>query len=177
MWDLVKHQYEGPWLRQFVEDYVKGCAKCQESKPMTLQPKAPLLQFDTHMEEGPFQYISIDLITDLPRSEGYNAILMIIDQGCSKAAKFIPCNKTIDAKGVACEYLHHLVPWFSLPKWIISDCNPHFTSHFSWTLCHNLSIQQNISTAFHLRIDGQTERMNTWVEGYLRHWTTGRQIN
>jgi hypothetical protein len=34
-WDLVKHQYEGPRLRQFVEDYVKGCAKCQESKPMT----------------------------------------------------------------------------------------------------------------------------------------------
>ena len=42
-WDLVKCQYEGPRLRQFVEDYVRGCAKCQESKPMTSQPKAPLL--------------------------------------------------------------------------------------------------------------------------------------
>jgi hypothetical protein len=27
-WDLVKRQYEGPRLRQFVEDYVRGCAKC-----------------------------------------------------------------------------------------------------------------------------------------------------
>jgi len=26
-------------------------------------------------------------------------------------------------------------------------------------------------------MDGQTERMNTWVEGYLRYWTTGRQTN
>jgi hypothetical protein len=109
-WDLVKHQYEGPRLRQFVEDYVKGCAKCQESKPMTSQPKAPLLRFDTHAEEGPFQYVSMDLIMDLPRSEGYDAILTIVDQGCSKAAKFIPCNKTIDAEGVAHEYLRHLVP-------------------------------------------------------------------
>jgi len=43
MWDLVKRQYKGPQLRQFIKDYVKGCAKCQESKPMTLKPKAPLL--------------------------------------------------------------------------------------------------------------------------------------
>ena len=118
----------------------------------------------------------MDLITDLPRSEGYDAILTIVNQGCSKAAKFIPCNKMIDAEGVAREYLCHLVPWFSLPKRIISDRDPRFTSQSSQTLCHNLSIQQNISTAFHPRTDGQTERMNAWVEGYLRHWTMGRQI-
>jgi len=58
----------------------------------------------------------MDLITDLPRSEGYDAILTIINQGCSKAAKFIPYNKTIDAEGVVREYLCHLVPWFSIPK-------------------------------------------------------------
>jgi len=95
------------------------------------QPKAPLLRFDTHTEEGPFQYVSMDLITDLPRLEGYDAILTIIDQGCSKATKFIPCNKTIDAEGVAYEYLCHLVPWFSIPKWIILDCDPCFVSRFS----------------------------------------------
>jgi hypothetical protein len=98
---------------------------------MTSQPKAPLLRFDTHVKEGLFQYVSIDLIIDLPRSEGYNAILTIVDQGCSKAAKFILYNKIIDAEGVAREYLHHLVPWFSLPKWIISDRDPHFASRFS----------------------------------------------
>jgi hypothetical protein len=119
----------------------------------------------------------MDLITDLPRSEGYDAILTIVDQGCSKAAKFIPCNKTIDAEGVAREYLRHLVPWFGLPKRIISDRDPRFASRFSQTLCHNLGIQQNISTVFHPRTDGQTERMNAWVEGYLRHWTTGKQAN
>ena len=119
----------------------------------------------------------MDLITDLPRSEGYDAILTIINQGCSKAAKFIPYNKTIDAEGVVRKYLCHLVPWFSIPKWIILDHDPHFTSWFSQTLCHNLGVQQNISTAFHPRTDGQTKWMNTWVEQYLRLWTTGRQTN
>jgi hypothetical protein len=100
MWDLVKHQYNGPRLQQFIEDYVRGCTKCQETKPITSLPKAPLIQFDTYAEEGRFQYMSMDLITDLPRSEGYDSILMIMDQGCSKATKFIPCHKTIDAEGV-----------------------------------------------------------------------------
>jgi hypothetical protein len=73
------------------------------------------------VEEGLFQYISMDLIMDLPKLEGYDAILMIINQGYSKATKFILCNKTIDAEEVAYEYLHHLVPWFGIPKRIISD--------------------------------------------------------
>jgi hypothetical protein len=61
------------------------------------------------------------LITNLPVSDGYDSILTIVDQGCSKAAKFIPCNKAIDGQGVANKYLKHLVPWFRLPKRIISD--------------------------------------------------------
>jgi len=31
-WELVHEQYKGPRLREFVEQYIKGCARCQESK-------------------------------------------------------------------------------------------------------------------------------------------------
>jgi hypothetical protein len=120
-WNIVKKSYEGPRLQQFVEEYVKGCAKCQESKVNLPRKKAPLHPFNTAVDQGPFQYISMDLITDLPMSDGHNSILTIVDQGCSKAAKFIPCKKTIDGQGVANEYLKHLIPWFGLPKRIISD--------------------------------------------------------
>jgi hypothetical protein len=173
-WELVKRQYEGPRLRQFVEEYVKGCAKCQESKTNTSKTRAPLYQFDTPVEEGPFQYISMDLITDLLLSNGFDLILTIVDQGCTKAAKFIPCNKTIDGQGVANEVLKHLVPWFRLPKRIISDRDPRFASHFTKALCKATGIQQNLSTTFHPRTDGQTERMNAWIEQYLRPWTAER---
>ena len=141
----------------FVEQYVKGCAKCQESKTNLPQKKAPLQHFDMPAGEGPFQYVLMDLITDLPRSDGFNSILTIINQGCSKAAKFIPCHKTIDGPGIAQEYLKHLVLWFGVPKCIISDHNPCFASNFSKAVCKALGIQQNLSTAFHPRTDGQTE--------------------
>jgi hypothetical protein len=41
-------------------------------------------------------------------------------------------------------------------------------------LCKNLEVQQNLSTAFHPRIDGQTEQMNAWVEQYLHPWTSNQ---
>jgi len=176
-WSLVKRRYEGPRLHQFVESYVKGCAKCQESKVITHSKRAPLYHFDTHVEQGPFQYVSMDLITDLPKSHGCDAILTIVDQGCSKAAKFIACNKTIDGQGVAHLYIQHLFPWFGNPKRIISDRDPRFTSNFAKAVCKATGIQQNISTAFHPRTDGQTERMNRWIEDYLRQFVIGRQDN
>ena len=140
-----------------MEEYVKGCAKCQESKVITHIKCIPLYHFDTYAKHGPFQYVSMDLITDLPLSNKYDAILTIVDQECSKAAKFIPCNKTVDRQGVARLYFRHLFPWFGIPKRIISDQDPRFTSHFSIAVCKATGIQQNISIAFHPHIDGQIE--------------------
>jgi hypothetical protein len=37
-----------------------------------------------------------------------------------------------------------------------------------------LGIKQNLSTAFHPRTDGQTERMNAWIEQYLHPWTSSQ---
>jgi hypothetical protein len=173
IWHLVDRQYEGPGLHKFVEQYVKGCTKCQETKVITHMKHALLYHFDTPVEQGPFQYVSMDLITDLPRSNQYDSILTIVDQECSKATKFIPCNKTIDGQEVARLYLKHLFPFFGLPKRIISDCDPRFTSNFAKAVCKATNIQQNISTTFHSCIDGQTERMNLWVENYLREFVNG----
>ena len=116
----------------------------------------------------------MDLITDLPKSQGTDSILMIMDQGCFKAAKFIPYTKMIDGTGVALKYLKHLVPWFRLPKWIILDCNPWFTSAFIKEICKVLGIQQNLSTAFHPCTNRQTEHINAWIKQYLQPWTSGK---
>ena len=79
--------------------------------------------------------VAMDLITDLPESSVFNAVLTIIDHGCSKAAKFIPCTTNITREGVTALYLQHLVPWFGIPHKVISDRNPRFVSHFMTELC------------------------------------------
>ena len=176
-WALVSSQYEGPKLQQYVEEYVKGCPKCQMNKVQRARGRAPTQYLDTHPEAGPFQYVSMDLITDLPQDGKYNTILTIVDQGCSKATKFIPCTKGITGEGVATLYLRHLFPWFGIPRQIISDRDPRFSSAFATEICTRTGIQQNLSSAFHPQTDGQTEQMNAWVEQYLRHWVSQQGQN
>ena len=44
-------------------------------------------------------------------------------------------------------------------------------------LCKLLGIEQNISTAYHPRTDGQSERTNQWLEQFLRPWVNAQQNN
>jgi hypothetical protein len=73
--------------------------------------------------------------------------------------------------------MRHLLPLFGIPKCIISDRDPRFTGHFAKAVCKATGIKQNLSTAFHPRTDGQSERMNLWIEVYLRNFINGRQNN
>jgi transposase InsO family protein len=110
----------------------------------------------------------LDLITDLPESQGYDCILTITDHDCSKAAIFAPCHKTIDSEGVAKLYAKEVFPHYGLPHRVISDRDPRFASKWTKELCRILGVDQNISTAYHPQTDGQSECTNQWLEQYLR---------
>ena len=47
-----------------------------------------------------WQIISVDLITELPQSHGYDSILVAVDQ-LSKRAHFIPTTSDVISLGVA----------------------------------------------------------------------------
>jgi len=109
----------------------------------------------------------MDLITGLPTIGRHNAILTIVDYGCSRAAIFLLVSDTITGAGITQLYMDHIYQWFGLPEKIISDRDPCFTSHFSQELTKKLAIGQNLSTAFHPQTDGLSERKNQWIEQYL----------
>jgi hypothetical protein len=76
----------------------------------------------------------------LPLSRGYDAILTIVDHGCTRAALFLPCKTTITGEGVAKLYMDNVYRWFGLPTKVISDRDPHFTSRFAKGLTRILNI-------------------------------------
>jgi transposase InsO family protein len=116
----------------------------------------------------PFKQVAMDLITGLLKHKGKDAILTIVDHGCSRAAIFLPYTTTITRPGIAQLYMDHVYRWFGLPTKVISNRDPQFTSHFSKSLAQQLKINQNLSSAFHPQTDGISERKNQWVEQYLR---------
>jgi hypothetical protein len=83
--------------------------------------KVPLSPITPVHESLSFQTIALDFIVKLPISKGFDLILTITDHNCTKMAIFIPCNKSINAEGVADLYLHHVFPRFGLPRKVISD--------------------------------------------------------
>ena len=114
----------------------------------------------------------MDLITGLPSHNGCDAILTIVDHGCSRAVVFLPCSTTITGPGIAQLYFDHVYRWYGLPTKVISDRDPRFTSHFGKSLAAKLQANQNLSTAFHPQTDGISERKNQWIEQYLRLLTS-----
>jgi Integrase zinc binding domain/Chromo (CHRromatin Organisation MOdifier) domain len=164
----INKEYFWPGARTWITEYVKGCATCQQNKNLTHRIKTPLFRIPSEIDAKPFSHVAMDLITGLPNSNGHDAILTIVDHGCSRGAIFLPCSTTITGAGIAKLYLEHVFRWFGLPKKIISDRDPRFTSHFRRAITKALGITQNLSTAFHPQTDGLSERKNQWVEQYLR---------
>jgi hypothetical protein len=114
---------------------------------------------------------------DLPKKEGFDSILTIVDHDCSKATLFFPCSKEINAIGVAVIYVRQVFPYYSMPKRIISDRDPCFTATFARAMCTQLNIKQNISTVYHPQTDGQSEWANARVEQYLCIYGNTEQDN
>ena len=89
--DLVAKYYWWPQLVNNVQEYVRGCAQCQQNKVNTHPQKAPLSPITPLTEALPFQTISMDFIVKLPELAGYDSILTITDHDCMKMLITIPC--------------------------------------------------------------------------------------
>jgi hypothetical protein len=170
----IRRHYWWPGMKDFITQYIKGCATCQMTKINTHPSKPALFLIATDPKALLFQVIALDFITDLPVSEGYNSILTVTDHDCSKASIFIPCNRTITAEETAKLYAQHIVPHYGLPTRIILDCDPHFCSSLVTTLCKIFDIHQNMSMTNHPQMDGQSKHTNQQMEQGL-HVLTSKQ--
>src|SRR6266576_3279189 len=61
-------QWEG--MNQWIAEYVKGCATCQQAKNLTHKRKIPLYRIPTEHNALPFQRVAMDLNTGLPTHQG-----------------------------------------------------------------------------------------------------------
>jgi Integrase zinc binding domain/Integrase core domain len=163
--ELITRDFWWSGLTQYVNKYVDGCSKCQRNKVFPQKPQGELRPHNS--PDRPFQKITMDFITDLPESQGYNSIMAVVDR-FGKRAYFIPCHKTIKSEGVAKLFRDNIWRHEGFPETIISDRDSKFVSEFTVELNKLLGIKQNISTAYHPETDGQTERLNQEIEAYLR---------
>jgi len=107
--NLIRQHYWWPGQPQFVKNFVKGCAHCQQFKINQHLTKPALMPIEGSTSLLPFAQCSMDFITDLPVSKGFDAIMMVVvDHGLTKGVILIPCCKTITAEETAKLLLENL---------------------------------------------------------------------
>ncbi|KAJ4811165.1 polyprotein [Rhynchospora pubera] len=161
----MKKMFYWPGLKESVHTHVRGCEVCQLTKgehiatPGLLQPLP--------IPELAWNSVSMDFIGGLPKSEGREVILVIVDR-LTKYAHFISLSHPYTASKVAQLFLENVYKLHGLPSNIVSDRDPLFTGIFWRELMVKLGVKLNFSTAYHPQSDGQTERVNQCLENYLR---------
>ena len=152
--ELITRSFWWPRIGKDIRKYIDGCDACQRTKTHHDKPHNPL--HPNEIPEQPWEHITIDLITGLPESDGYNAILVIVDR-FSKMIILIPTNDTLDALQTAQFYRDRVWNKHGLPRKVISDRGTQFVSQFMNDLHKLVGVRINPSTAFHPQTNGQTE--------------------
>ena len=119
-------------------------------------------------------HLMVDFITKLPVAAGKDAILVVCNR-LSKMMYFVATTEETSAEGLVRLFRDNIWKLHGLPESMVLDRGPQFATELTKELNKMLGIETRLSTAFHLQIDGQTERMNQELEQYLRFFVDHRQ--
>jgi hypothetical protein len=173
--ELAKRRLYWPGMDDDVRRYVRSCDECQRNKPS--QQATAGLMMPLPIPSYPWQQVTMDLITQLPRSRsGHDAIVVFVDK-LTKMVHLAPTRTDVTAPQLANIFWATVVRHHGLPSSIVSDRDPRFVGHFWQALWKCLGTQLTMSTAFHPQTDGQTERANRTLEEMLRPYVNFLQTD
>ncbi|KAK3026584.1 hypothetical protein RJ639_041604 [Escallonia herrerae] len=81
------------------------------------------------------------------------------------------------AEDTAQLFFKYVVKYWGMPQDIVSDRDSRFTGNFWTELFKLFGSQLSMSSSYHPESDGQTERFNSMLEEYLRHFVSATQKN
>ena len=170
--ELVNRNYWWPQMSRYIGQYTAACDLCLWTKAHRWLPTGHLQLLLTPVTW--WHTISVNFIVKLPESDGYDAIMVVVDS-LTKHAHFLPVNTVITAEGSARQFRDRVWKLHGLPTIIVSDRGPQFTAKFTAEVYWLLGIKAAKTTTYHLQADGQTEWVNQELEQYLHLFVSERQ--
>ncbi|MBW0479420.1 hypothetical protein O181_019135 [Austropuccinia psidii MF-1] len=158
-----------PKWEQELSEYINTCERFKKENRKHVK-KYGLLQ---HKEDPkhPWENINMDWVTGLVPGgkENFNYCLIIVDKFI-KSMRFLPCHKEDTAMNTALLFWNNIIFTCRVPKIIISDRDPKFTSEFCTNLYDILGTKLAFSTAYHPQTNGLAEMMIQTMEDILRRF-------
>jgi len=136
--ELIHQRYYWPKIREDIKRFIKNYETCQRTK-VVRHAHYGLLQ-SNKAPDGLWKSNAMDFITDLPKSEGYDTILVVIDR-LTNMSHFIPCSKDLEARQFASLFMREIVRLQGLPHGIITDRGTLFTSDLGKETTGKLGIE------------------------------------
>ena len=96
-------------MSTFLRKFIAGYAHCQSAKINT-HPMVPGLTPLAVDSSSPFSSISVDLISGLPLSNGFDSVKVVVDHGLTKGVIDCSCTKEIYIAEVALLFFCHVFP-------------------------------------------------------------------
>jgi len=105
----------------------------------------------------------MDFIEQLPLSEDYMDILVVVDQ-LTKQTLFIPTIRSLNAAILVELFIKHVFSKHGVPSHVTSNQGTEFMSKFFRSLANTLDIKLYFTLEYHPEANSQTEHTNQTLE-------------
>ena len=175
MYQLISRWFWWRGMKADITRFASHCDSCQKNKPRNTQEAGHMQPLA--IPDYPFQSVSVDFITKLPVTEaGYDTLIVWVDR-LTKYVTVMACKETLTAENFAEYTIDNIISKHGCPESFVTDRDCRFVSNFWSSFTKILGTERHMSTAYHPRSDGQTERMNRLLEEILRHYVCFNQSN
>ena len=159
---LINYNFIWMGLKKSVKEHVRHCLSCSRNKPSTSKPTGLLLPLK--VPEAPWLSISVDFITDLPLSNGFDTIMVVVDR-FTKWEEFFPFLKAITAKEASNIFLKEVFSRHGLPQELYQIEAP--------SLYHNSSqVSPNCLVTNNVFLQPSIPSLMVKLKDSIRSWST-----
>ena len=169
LWQQLSQKFYWKRMKMDILAFTRSCDVCQKTKFSNFNKFGFLIPNPIPLR--PYQSISMDFVVNLPWSDQFNAIFVVVDR-LTKHASFIPTTTGLTAEEFGVLYVKHIGCRFGLPESIITDRDPRWTSDFWKGVAKYLKTKMSLSSSHHPQHDGQTEVVNKHLTTMLRAYVT-----
>jgi hypothetical protein len=165
LYETLADRFYWHCMTKDIKRFCESCDICQKIKPINFGKFGHL--HSNPIPTRPYESVSLDLIGPLPESDGYTAILVIVDR-LSKHAQFIPTIFKLKKEGFAHLFVKHVACRYGLPDSIFADRDGRWFSGFWRLVSKQMNIHMALSSSHHPQHNGQMEIVNRRLEWMIR---------
>ena len=144
-----------------IHKFLYTCPICQKIKHTHHLPYGLLQLIPIPMQW--FKVITMDFIGELPKSQGFNFIFILICK-LTKYAFSIPCTTNPTERKATQMIFAKSVTYVSLLRQIIANHDTQWRNLFWKKVCKAMGSSHTRTTAYHTQANGQTEILNQTIE-------------